>query len=47
MDKKPSPLDLPDEVKARLDCWYKLYNRANKAHYIVGILVSHRLPWLL
>jgi len=37
-DQNSSPKDFPDEVKSRLNCWYKLYRRANVTHYIVGIL---------
>jgi len=30
--------DFPDEVRSRLNCWHKLYRRANSTHYIVGVL---------
>lgn len=30
--------DFPDEVSSRLNCWHKLYRRANRTHYIVGVL---------
>ena len=39
MNNRHSTLkDYPDEVKSRLNCWYKLYRRANYSHYIVGII---------
>jgi hypothetical protein len=34
-----SPLkEYPAEVKSRLNCWHKLYRRANITHYSVGII---------
>ena len=36
--QNPTLKDYPDEVKSRLNCWYKLYRRANSTHYIVGII---------
>ena len=37
-DQNSSLKDFPDEVKSRLNCWHKLYRRANSTHYIVGVL---------
>ncbi len=30
--------EFPEEVRSRLNCWHRLYRRANSTHYIVGVL---------
>jgi len=37
-DQNSTPKNFPDEVESRLNCWHKLYRRANVTHYMVGIL---------
>jgi hypothetical protein len=37
-DSLSTPPDYPVEVKSRLNCWYRLYRRANFVHYSVGII---------
>ena len=38
MLEKTSPLDVPLEVRSRMDAWYALFMRAMYAHYFFGVV---------
>lgn len=38
MVEKTSPLDVPLEVRSRMDAWYALFMRAMYSHYFFGVV---------
>ena len=38
MLEKTSPLDVPLEVRARIEAWYALFTRAMYSHYFFGVV---------
>ena len=37
-EQKKYPKKVPDEIEARLNAWYRMFNFASRTHYVVGVL---------
>ncbi len=37
-EEQVSPRKAPAEIEARVNAWYRMFNFANRTHYVVGVL---------